>query len=314
MESRQKMADGHSIHLYPGQGSQHVGMGLDLYRRSPVARRRFAQADRLLGFALSRLCFEGPSDALDGDLNAQLATYTVSCILTDLLQAHGGHPAAVGGYSSGYYAAAYAAGAFSFTRGLALVRQAGEMLLEEGDQFDGGMAVIFGLPTDAVAALCRQAGDVDVAICNTPRQTIVSGLRPAVGAVIDASLAQGALDAYRLPAATAYHSRFMAAAAERFRRSIVLAGIRGPALPLISYSTLTAAASRRALVDTMALQLAGPVRWCELVKHLQAGGPGQMVEVGAGTLITRTVRWIDRRIDIVTAEALTGPAAAGRHR
>ncbi len=242
--------------LFPGQGSQHVGMGADLYQIYPQARRRFDQANEVLGCKLSRICFEGPRDVLNTDLNAQLAVYTVSCILSDLLKQAGIVPKAVAGYSSGYYAAAYAAGGLPFAEGLATVKLAGKILLDEGQRITGKMAVIFGLPYEDVAAICIQTGEVDVAIINTLHQVIISGNAPAVKQAMERCLAAGALDAYLLPAETAYHSRFMTAACKRFLNEIALAHLSDPQIPIVSYATLDTAQDKKALALTMASQLA----------------------------------------------------------
>jgi len=282
--------------LFPGQGSQHVGMGADLYQVYPQARRRFDQANEVLGYNLSRICFEGPADVLNTDLNAQLAVYTVSCILSDLLKQAGIVSNSVSGYSSGYYAAAYAAGGLQFIEGLTTVKLAGAILLDEGGQITGKMAVIFGLPHETVAAICRQTGDVDVAILNTLRQVIISGNAPAVKQVMERCLAAGALDAYFLPAETAYHSRFMANACKRFLNEIPLAHLSDPQIPIVSYATLETATDKKTLAQTMASQLARTVRWFELIRKLSANGQNRFLEVGPGAVISRAAHWIDRRI------------------
>lgn len=190
--------------LYPGQGAQQVGMGFDLYQNYPVARQIFDQADRILDFPFSSLCFKGSQEELDRDLSAQLAVYTVSCILTAILKANNIFPDIVSGYSSGFYAAAFAAGCFEFSYGLNLVKQAGEILLEEGRKIDGGMAVVFGLSPEKVKDICRQVGNVEVAILNTPRQIIISGISSSINEAMELSLKEGALDVYPLSVATAY--------------------------------------------------------------------------------------------------------------
>ena len=289
-----------AVFLYPGQGSQEVGMGLDLYRSYPRARDIFDRADRFLGFSLSRLCFEGPGAALNSDLNAQLAVYTVSCIVTDLLRNNNVLPDVVSGYSSGFYAAAYAAGCFDFDRGLGLVRRAGELLLDEGRKIDGSMAVVFGLPPKKIANVCTQVEKAQVAIFNTPRQTVISGEKNAVQTAIDMCLKEGALDAYPLSTATAYHSRFMKRSGLRFLKEIEGCRFMEPRVPLVSYLLLRRVSDRKDLVRTMASQLSGPVRWVDLIKTLSRNGTRLFLEVGPGAIISRTVRWIDRTIVIRT--------------
>jgi len=285
--------------LFPGQGSQHVGMGADLYQIYPQARRRFDQANEVLGYNLSRICFEGPAERLNTDLNAQLAIYTVSCILSDLLKQAGIVPNEVAGYSSGYYAAAYTAGGLPFTEGLTTVKLAGEILLDEGRRITGKMAVIFGLPHEKVAAICTQTGEVDVAILNTSQQVIISGHAPAVKQAMEHCLAAGALDAYFLPVETAYHSRFMTAAGKRFLKEIPLAHLSDPQIPIVSYATLDTPMDKKNLALTMASQLASTVRWFDLIRKLSASDPSRFLEVGPGAVISRAVRWIDRTITIV---------------
>jgi [acyl-carrier-protein] S-malonyltransferase len=292
------------VYLFPGQGSQKVGMGVDLCRAYPEAQRRFDQADEILGMRLSRLCFEGPAKDLNNDVNAQLAVYTVSCILSDVLKRIGIVPDVVTGYSSGYYAAVYAAGGFDFETGLDIVKRAGEMLLEEGRRIDGRMAVIFGLPHEDVAAICSQEGDVDTAILNTSRQIIISGIVPAVDRTMQRCLASGALDAYHLPAATAYHSRFMAGASARFVNEIPLALLADPHTPIISYATLAHAPDKQTLCATMASQLVSTVRWFDLIRMLNGEDGRSFIEVGPGAVIARAVRWIDRHIKMASAERI----------
>jgi len=288
--------------LYPGQGSQHVGMGMELYRTFPEARTIFERADSLLGFSLSRICFEGPEELLHEDLNAQLAMFTISCAITDVLTRHDITPAATTGYSSGFYAAAYAAGCFDFEYGLGLVKEAGEILLDEGNAFEGAMAVIFGLSREEVHALCEPIAGVDVAISNTPRQTVISGIRSAVEETMEKALTADALDAYHLRVSTAYHSNMMNASTVRFLDTIDDACLHNPTIPLLSYSSLEYLGSSHDVKHTMARQLSQPVRWVDAVKKLHHDSAGLCIEVGPGSVIFRTVRWIDRHIDIMVTD------------
>ncbi|MBW1923976.1 MAG: acyltransferase domain-containing protein [Deltaproteobacteria bacterium] len=285
--------------IFPGQGSQQVGMGRDFFERYPAARRRFEEASSELGFDLGGLCFEGPKERLDQDLQAQLAVYTVSCIVTDLLAEAGVRPSAVSGYSSGFYAAAYAAGCFDFRYGLHLVRRAGEILDEHGMRAGGGMAVVFGLSARHVAHICRRAGGVEVAILNTPRQTVISGRKDALERAMAMARQEDALDAYPLEAATAYHSSYMKGATKRFLEEIDPGRMRRPAVPILSYSFLEPVETPRALRTAMAEQLSLPVRWVELIRRLAGQGVGTFVEVGPGLVLSRTVRWIDRSLRVM---------------
>lgn len=287
------------VFLYPGQGSQQVGMGYDWYQTYPEVREIFEQADHLLDFSLSKLCFEGPKEELNQDLNAQLAVYTVSCIITEVLRVKGVLPDVVSGYSSGFYAAAYAAGCFDFADGLCLVRQAGEILLDEGGKIDGSMAVIFGLSPEKVDDICQQAGDVQIAILNTPRQTIISGIGPSVRRAMELSLKEGALDAFTLSVGSAYHSRFMEQSGIRFLREIKDINLRNPQIPLVSYLSLDCVPNKSELRNVMVTQLSHPVLWVDLIRRLCSNNIRLFIEVGPGEVISRTVRWIDRNIEIV---------------
>ncbi|MEJ2040061.1 MAG: ACP S-malonyltransferase, partial [Desulfosarcinaceae bacterium] len=206
--------------MFPGQSPQKAGLGEDLYRLHPQARAIFDAADDYLGFPLSRLCFEGPEDRLNEDLNCQLAIYAHSCAVTAILEAAGHSADLVSGYSSGFYAAAFAAGCFGFVEGLEIVRRAGELLLAQGALIQGGMGVIFGLDPETVGTLCRRSGQLQLAIFNTPRQIVISGRSRDVDRTLEKAMEAGALDTYRLPAAAAYHSDLMTPAGRQLRDAI----------------------------------------------------------------------------------------------
>ena len=288
-----------TVFLYPGQGSQHVGMGFDLHQNYSEMRQIFDRADRFLGFSLSRLCFEGPIEELNQDLNAQLAIYTLSCGLTEILKKQNIRSDVVAGYSSGFYAAAYAAGCFDFSYGLEIVWRAGKILLDEGRKINGSMAVIFGLPFKQVARICQQVKNVQVAIINTPRQIIISGLHASIKKTMELSLNAGALDAYMLSAATAYHSGFMEQCRERLLNEIKDQYLQRPLVPLMSYSTLDYVNDQKELKEIMASQLGNPVLWVDLIKKLGHNNNRLLIEVGPGAVLFRTVRWIDRKFEIV---------------
>lgn len=285
--------------IYPGQGAQEVGMGADLCETYSLAGKRFQQADDFLGYSLQNLCTHGPREPLFQDVNAQLGIFTISTIVTDLLKNENLVPNICTGYSSGFYAAAYAAGCFDFLTGLSIVRKAGEILLQEGQNCDGGMAVIFGLSCEQVLSISQKVGPVDMAIHNTPRQVVISGLKPGVEEVMTEAMHQGALDTHWLPTATAYHSRFMANAGELLRNEVDIDDISTPQVPLYSYATTQQIMDNRTLIDVMAMQLSHPVLWVDLIRKLRHNLAHTLVEIGPGTMLSRSIRWIDRHIPIM---------------
>lgn len=291
--------------IFPGQGAQQVGMGADLQDAYPFARKRFQEADRFLGYSLQKLCIEGPLEMLAQDLNAQLGIYTISTIVTDLLKGQRVVPDLCTGYSSGFYAAAYAAGCFDFLTGLLIVKTAGEILLKVGQACDGGMALIFGLSHERVLSIARKVGSVDIAIHNTPSQIVISGLKPGVEAVMTEAMREGALDTRMLPAKTAYHSRFMAGAGKLLRDTVDRNDIFPPKIPLHSYTTTQQIMDRDTLIDVMAMQLSHPVLWVDLIRKLGHNNVNTLVEIGHGTMLSRSIRWIDRHIAMLDTTSVT---------
>jgi [acyl-carrier-protein] S-malonyltransferase len=291
--------------VYPGQGAQKVGMGADLCDAYPFARKRFQEADNFLGFSLQNLCIEGPPETLAQDLNAQLGIYTISTIVTDLLKTQGLVPDLCTGYSSGFYAAAYAAGCFDFLTGLSIVKRAGKILLKQGQSCNGGMAIIFGLPHEQVLAISRKVGHVDIAIHNTPRQIVISGLKPGIEAVMAEAMREGALDTNWLPTTTAYHSRFMADAGKSLREEIDRDDLSPPQISLYSYATTQPVMDRDALINIMAMQLSHPVLWVDLIRKLEHIRVNTLVEIGPGTMLSRSIRWINRHIAMLDTSSVT---------
>ncbi len=284
--------------IYPGQGAQHVGMGADLMDQYPETRARFEQSDAFLNFSISDRCMKGPPETLNQDLNAQLGVYIISSMITDVLAQNGIRPDVCTGYSAGFYAAAYAAGCFDFLTGLSIVQLAGELLLEVGETFEGAMAVIFGLPAERIESLSQTVGNVDIAIRNTPRQIIVSGLKPSVAKVMEEAMSAGALDVTWLPVSTAYHSRFMADAGRSLLKTLDRTKLKAPKIPLYSYSTTKRINNREDLINLMAMQLSHPVLWIDLIHVLGHNRVATLVETGPGTMLSRSIRWIDRRLQV----------------
>jgi len=282
--------------VFPGQGSQQVGMGLDLYQAFPVARRLFQEADEALGLPLSRLCFEGPEDTLRQTINAQPAIMTVSlaCLQAALeagcLQER---PAAfMAGHSLGEYTALVAAGALTFPDGLRLVRERGRLMQEAGERVPGAMAAIIGLPEDKVTELCYQTR-AEVCNLNSPGQAVIGGTREAVARAIEEAKARGARQAIRLNVSGAFHSSLMRPAAEGMTKAVARTPFADAQPPIVANSTAQAITSAEAIRRELLEQFRRPVLWQRSVEYMIENGVTTFVEIGPGRVLTALIRRID---------------------
>lgn len=286
-----------NVFLFPGQGSQVVGMGKDLAARFDSARRRYAEAAEILGFDLAATCFEGPDDALKQTRVTQPALYVHSCILTDLLAQRGIKPDAAAGHSLGEYSALYAASAFSFEDGLRLVKARAEAMQKAGTINAGTMAAVVGLSEDAVRDICYELQSVGVVVpanYNSPGQLVISGEVNAVRKAVDMARAQGAKLARELPVSAAFHSPLMKPAAEALSVALAASNFSVPEVAVISNVTAKPHTDVNSLRSLLAQQLLSPVRWTESVTELATLGDVRWLEVGSGNvlagLLKRTVQ------------------------
>ncbi|MFH1475316.1 MAG: ACP S-malonyltransferase [Chloroflexota bacterium] len=289
-------------YVFPGQGSQAVGMGRALAAVSPAAAAIFAEADDVLGEPLSRLAWEGPAEELDLTVNAQPALLAASIAFLRALEerrAAAGRaplaPAFAAGHSMGQYSALVAAGVVSLADGIRLVRERGRLMQASSEDSPGAMAAIIGLPDERLADLVAAGaahGTFGVANRNSPGQVVVSGVRPAVEAAAGAAKGMGAKRAVILPVSVAAHSPLMAEAAAGMRAALIDVEFQAPAVPLLANADATllttAEACRAELVD----HLTTGVDWIAAVTTMSAAGVTRFAEVGPGRVLSGLIRRI----------------------
>jgi [acyl-carrier-protein] S-malonyltransferase len=291
--------------LFPGQGSQFVGMGKELSEESGAARAVFEEADAVLGFALSRLCFEGPEEELKLTANTQPAILTHSiAALRDLEtrfpeRLEGAAFAA--GHSLGEYSADVAAGALSFAAAVALVHRRGLFMQEAVPAGVGAMAAIVGLAPEEVETACRDAaGDqvVSPANFNSPEQTVIAGHAAAVARASAACTARGAKRAIPLAVSAPFHCALMAPARERLGPHLERARFAEPRIPIVTNVDAKAESEGGRLRDALLRQVDAPVRWVESVRLLARQGVDRALEIGPGNVLSGLVRRIERGIKV----------------
>ncbi len=293
--------------VFPGQGSQRVGMGEAWVEAFAESKGAFAEADAALGFPLSRLCFRGPEDELQLTANTQPAILATSIAAFRVVAKLAEEPAFLAGHSLGEYTAHVAAGTLAFADALRLVRRRGELMQQAVPVGEGAMAAILGLPAEEVGRLAVEAsrpGDIcAVANYNAPEQTVVAGHTAAVGRLVELAQAAGARRAVPLPVSAPFHSPLMAPAREALAPALEAARFAAPRVPVVvnieARPVREAGAARLALVR----QVDGPVRWVESVRWMvEEGGVERFVEVGPGTVLSGLIRRIARRVEVVNVE------------
>lgn len=287
--------------VFPGQGSQYVGMGKQLYETSPAARQVFDRADSVLGFPLSKLCFEGPQEELDDTYNAQPAILTVCIACLEALKEKLGvlgyalAPSIVAGHSLGEFTALVVAGVLDFDDALKLVRERGRLMKESGDQRPGGMAAVIGLdkPTlEQVVEEAQQAGVVTLANDNSPGQTVLSGEVAALQRAMELSKQRGAKIVQRLAVSIASHSPLMQQASQSFTSLLSQCTLRTPEIPLIANISASVMTNVDDLRAELAEHLTKPVQWTQSVQEIAAQGISTIVEIGPKQVLSSLVKRI----------------------
>jgi len=282
--------------LFPGQGSQYAGMGKSLADAFPVARQVFEEADEALGFALSKLCFEGPEEDLKLTENTQPALVAVSVAAFRVLQQNGRTPDYVAGHSLGEYSALVASGALDFADAVRLVRKRGRFMQEAVPAGVGAMAALLKLPAGTLEKILDEAAQgevVSAANFNSPDQTVIAGHKGAVERAMELAKAAGAKRAVPLPVSAPFHCSLMKPAQQRMGAELDTVSFSDLRWPLVNNwqasEIRTGSEARQGLFE----QIPNPVRWVDTIRYLAGQGVGKFVEVGAGGVLTGLLRNID---------------------
>lgn len=291
------------ILLFPGQGAQEVGMGADLAAHSVAARNLFAQADELLGFSLSTLCFEGPETELTDTINAQPALLTASIAALRALEEALGRPvaaAAAAGHSLGEYSALVAAGALEFGDALRLVRERGRLMKHADERAPGGMAAIIALDAEQIEQICAEAREqsgefVHIANDNCPGQAVISGDEAALLLAMQAAEEKGARKVVRLAITIAAHSPLMGVVEEEFAAAVNRTAISEPRFPVIANISARPLTSVAEIRHELVGQLQSSVQWTGSMQSLIDQGHENFIEFGPGGVLAGLLKRIDRR-------------------
>src|SRR6516225_9341213 len=291
--------------MFPGQGSQQVGMGRELAAMYPVARETFDEADDALGYKLSQLCFEGPEDQLKLTEITQPAILTVSIAAWRVLQSQGMTPTYVAGHSLGEYSAHVAAGTLSFADAVRTVRKRGKYMQEAVPVGVGAMAAILALPPEKVEEICTEAAQGEVcqaANLNSPDQTVISGSKAAVERAADLAKKRGAKRAILLPVSAPFHCALMQPAQDRLAEDLRALEFHNPEVPVMCNVDASLVSTVDASRDALIRQVTGAVQWVKSMRALIALGVENFVEVGPGKVLCGLMRQIDRSRSCVNVE------------
>ena len=291
------MAESKIALIFPGQGSQVVGMGKDLAEKYPVARQSFEEADEALGYQLSRLCFEGPEEELRLTETTQPAILTTSIAALRVLQSQMPKPCYVAGHSLGEYSAHVASGTFSFADAVKTVRNRGKYMQEAVPVGVGAMAAILGMDLDKVAAVCDDAAQGEVcspANINSPDQVVISGNTAAVERAAKLADERGAKRAKLLPVSAPFHCALMKPAQDRLEADLAKIKWNKPVYPVACNVDAELVTDEVKALNTLMRQVTGSVKWEQCMRLLIAEGVDLFIEVGPQKVLTGLMRQIDR--------------------
>jgi [acyl-carrier-protein] S-malonyltransferase len=302
--------------VFPGQGSQTVGMCRDLYDNVPSAKAVFEQADKALGFPLTKLCFEGPEEELRQTINAQPALVTAGYACLEAIREISGNkfplPAFTAGHSLGEYTALAAARVFDFTTAVRLARERGRLMHEAGQKRKGAMAAIMGLDEAKLAEICRST-DTVMANINCPGQIVISGAAENIIKAGEMATAAGASRAIPLAVSGAFHSPLMQPAVEGMVKYLDATKFKNPSIPVIGNVTALPLTTAEEVKTELKKQLLSPVQWQRSVEYMVKQGVTTFIEIGPGKVLTGLIKRINKEVttqnlgDLNAIKALSNP-------
>jgi len=296
---------GKHVFLFPGQGSQHVGMGEDLHRNFPLVRKLFAEASDALSMNFEQLCFEGPESLLVQTENVQPAITLVNASCLEVLKSKGIAPAAAAGHSLGEYSALYAAGVMTFLDLMKLVRNRGIFMRDAANRNPGGMIAVMGIGIESAERVCKMVegiGSVEIANHNSPGQIILSGEKEALGKAMELAKEEGAKIAVPLKVSGPWHSRFMREARERMTEHLAEYSFNKPAIPVVANVTAEYESEADQVRENLVRQVTSPVLWADSIRRLMTDGYTSYVEVGPGRVLRGLVKDISRQATVSNVE------------
>ncbi|MFW5984883.1 MAG: ACP S-malonyltransferase [Halanaerobiaceae bacterium] len=288
------------VFLFPGQGSQSVGMCKDILDNYPeITNNYFTQASEVVGFDLQELCFTGPEDKLNNTKFTQPAIFTVSYILTQILKQHDIEPAAACGHSLGEYTALCAAGVYSFSDGVLLVKNRGQLMAEAVPEGQGSMAAVIGLGQDQVSQICQQvSGILEIANLNSPGQIIISGEMAAIKKGMELAEEKGAKKVIELNVSGPFHSSLMAPVQEKLKKVLDKIELSSPRIPVVGNASAAYLESVSDIRTELLAQLTQSVRWIESMELFIEEGYEKYIEPGPGRVLRGLMRRIDRSAQV----------------